>query len=257
MCLLPNVLIALPFSTPEIPWCSTATTSPIPFVPQALTRGTPCISRCHPHRHLCCLVLSSPSWLPASGGVGFKSRKTTKTGVLFIALSSAFRVHQTSHRETSTGSSFILFPCKRIYLSFLPVETSWFSPFSLDKGCVYSLLLLILKRSPSFPTTCRISCIKIPQICIKGVRHFIAAYLQICFLPTLGLGTCSKFLPPPSFSLIKKLFCSVRCLLVARLHGMDNQVYHCYLERINRCLYQPALLGVDLYSYRQLNLSLF
>lgn len=220
-------------------------------------RGTPCISRCYSQRHLCCLVLSSPSCLPASGGVGFKSRKATKAVVFFIALSSAFRVHQTSKCETSTGCSLILFPYRRNYFSLLPVETSCFSPFSLDKGCVYSFLLIILKRNPSCPTACPILCIKTPQICIKGVLHFIAACLQICFLPTLGLSTCSKFLRPSNFSLIKKSFSSVRRLLVARLHGMDNQVYYCYLERINRCLYQPALLGVDLYSYRQLNLSLF
>lgn len=88
----------------------------LPFLPCALVQGTQCISRCHSHTHLDHLVLSSPSCLPASGGVGFKSRRATKTGVLFITLSSAFRVHQTSKRDTSAECSFIFFPYKRVPL---------------------------------------------------------------------------------------------------------------------------------------------
>lgn len=153
---------------------------------------------------------------------------------------------------------FYLFPLQKGPSLFFLVGISWFYPFSLDKGCVYSLVLVILKRSSSCPTTYTISCIKIPPILHKRSAAFHCCLsAKFCFLPVLGLSTYSKFLPFSNFSLIKKSFSSILCLLVTSLHGMDNQVYHYYLESVNRCLYQPALFGVDLYGYRQLNLSLF
>lgn len=214
---------------PKIPLCSAAPTSPIAFL--ILCPGAR--NTVHLHVSLPTLlgrVVLSLSSCFSSGVLGFKSRRAAKTGVLLVTLSSAFRI------QIHLLSVLLSFCLIKVSLTSSFQELSDFNPFFLDNVGVYPPVLFVCKRSFSCPI-CFSSCIKIsPNLHKRNAAFHCYLPAILGFLPISTLSTYSKFLPFFGFSLIKthslQFFVSV-----TRLHGMDNQVYCCYLESISRCAF--------------------